>query len=52
MRKEGKAYITIEVNMDGEIVQAKKFANNLPDEDDLKILGLWANEKGLTIKRL
>ena len=52
MRKEGKAYITIEVNMDGEIVQAKKFANNLPDEDDLKILRLWANEKGLTIKRL
>lgn len=52
LRKENKPYITIEINMDGEIVQAKKFANALPDDDDLKILNEWSTVKGLVVKRL
>ena len=49
VRKEDEPYITIEVRGKA-IVQAKKFRNERPDENDDKLIRNWAGRKELTVQ--
>ena len=50
IRKNEEPYITVEINKDNEIVQAKKAFNKLPNDDDVLFLKEWSKEKKLTIR--
>jgi hypothetical protein len=49
VRKEDEPYITIEVRGKA-IVQAKKFRNERPDENDDKLIRNWTGRKELTVQ--
>lgn len=49
LRKDDMPYMTIEVK-DNQVWQCKKFANELPNEDDTVLIKNWATRNNLEVK--